>query len=489
VTVAHPAALALLALPAVLLWLRLRARRPREAEASSLLVWRRVVPGTAGPDRPKPPLAAWVEAAGAAALALAIADPSVAGAPMAEPHVLLDTSASMHVRRPDGTTRLEAARAAVHRAGVRPHLSGEVAQDLPAYLSGDRPVVVLTDRPVPGFPDDPPRLRVIALGGPVFNAGITAIAAEPIGEQRFRVLVTVEAHGAAGPVEGWLQVDGASRSITVLPGVPASAIYEIAVREAPLDADALFEGRFEWAAIEATVSFPGDALPDDDSVTLRPAGGCRVGLVRGEDAGLDAMARAMEAAGAVRRRGFLDPASLVHLGAPGFRDLEIYIPAAAPGPEVAGASVVASDHPLARDVHVDPSVTLGPRGTSVPRGVPVLSDDAGALVAVRDRDGYSMGDIIVEFGFRPGGSWVERDPSFVVLAQNLVEMAAEGPLRLEAEGVLDPAETDAAGSAFGDADAALAAAFARGGGPGPSLAPALLAAAAALLAAAWLLAR
>lgn len=97
----HPLALALLVVPAILLWLRRRADRPRAAEASSLLVWDRVSPSDTVPERPRPPLAAWIEAAGAALLVVGMAGPR--GAVEAGPGtvlILLDTSASMSAKRP-----------------------------------------------------------------------------------------------------------------------------------------------------------------------------------------------------------------------------------------------------------------------------------------------------------------------------------------------------------------------------------------------------
>ena len=91
------------------------------------------------------------------------------------------------------------------------------------------------------------------------------------------------------------------------------------------------------------------------------------------------------------------------------------------------------------------------------------------------------------FAFQPGGTWAERDPSFVVFAKNLVEYAAGGPARIEATGVLDPEETREAaeGEAFGDLRKALEEAQAPDPATRRPWAVEFLAAGAALLLAAW----
>ena len=88
-------------------------------------------------------------------------------------------------------------------------------------------------------------------------------------------------------------------------------------------------------------------------------------------------------------------------------------------------------------------------------------------------------------------TWVERDPSFVVFAQNLVEYAAGGPARIEATGVLDARETREAaeGETFGDLKQALEEASLPDPAARASLAFGVMAAGAALLAAAWFLQR
>jgi hypothetical protein len=61
------------------------------------------------------------------------------------------------------------------------------------------------------------------------------------------------------------------------------------------------------------------------------------------------------------------------------------------------------------------------------------------------------------FRFIPGGTWAERDPSFVVLAKNMVEFVGGGEPRVEAEGLLNARETREAaeGETFGDLRSAI----------------------------------
>ncbi len=476
----HPLALVLLAVPAVLLWLRARAARPRDAEASSLLVWQRVSPVDTVPERPQPPLAAWIEAAGAALLVLGMAGPrGPAGEGPATVRVLLDTSASMSAKRPDGRTRIETARAIVAEYHTAVHVevreSEDPASELAIWTAGGPPVVVVTDRRLPNHGDDPPRLRVVGLGDRGFNAGITAISGVPLADGKWRLFLAIEAHGGGSVAGGTLRIDGKETAITLTPGRPLEV-----VREVP-------KGEFL-----AGLDFPGDVLAKDDIASVSPFGGARVVLDRDPDPRLDALARALLAAGAEGGRVRSGPPGLyLRRSGPDAFDLapqgevDLSIPAAADGADAMGREVVSTGEELVKDVRIDPSVTMGRRGDGGPSSARVLlSDGEGPLAWLADRPG----GVSVRFGFVPGGSWVERDPSFVVFARNVVEYAALGPPRLIAEAVQNPRETREAaeGETFGDLRLAIEEASRPDPASRVSYAFALLLAGAAALAAAWL---
>ena len=477
----RPWALVLLLVPPILLWLRLRAARPRDSEASSLLVWNRVAPADAAPTKPRPPLAAWLEAAGAALLALGVADLAIQGPGASSVRVLVDSSPSMEGR-------------------AVPAIPGPVEETpdpervLPGLLASGTPVVVVTDRRLPAFPDDPPRLQVVGVGRPGFDAGITAASGAPLPDGRWRLFLTIEAHGAPGPVQGTLAIDGARESITLTPGTPLEVVRESPARPS-----------------EAAIGFPGDPFAPDDRVSLAPRGGEPVRALAAGALRESPLARALAAAGAElsAKVGMgLDEHLVIDLvptaGSKGTA-LALRVPQEASGPEVAGAKVAASDHPLVGDVRVDPASTLGRRPATggfvkIPRerrtegAAPLeakvlLSDETGPALLFWDRTSAAPPE--VEFLFLPGGTWVERDPSFVVLAKNLVDHAAGGPARLEAAGVLDPGETRQAaeGESFGDLAAALDAARRPDPGTRHPIASILLLGGAALLLAAWFASR
>jgi hypothetical protein len=336
--------------------------------------------------------------------------------------------------------------------------------DLPPLLATPGPVVVVTDRRLVAFPDIPGKLRVIGVGKRGFNAGVTAVTGAPIADGRWRVFLTVEAHGAPGPVEGRLRTGYSEESITVTPGRPLEVVRDVG-----------------YAPGDARIEFAGDGFAADDSVALRSEGGEFV-QVRGVSA-CPPFGRAFLAAGA--RVDSPVGGGLVLQRGPHGAGLFLGFPSGgALGREIEGKSVFVADHPLTRDLRIDPSATLGFRSATAQAqsgGTVLLSDGDGPLVSLRERPER------VEFSFHPGGTWVERDPSFVVFAKNLVEYAAGGPARLEATGVLDSKETREAaeGETFGDLAAALAEARRPDPASRASLAAAALLAGAALLASAW----
>jgi hypothetical protein len=388
VSLDRPWALALLAVPVLLLWLRLRAARPREAEASSLLVWSKVSQNDTQAARPRPPVSAWIEALGAAALALGLAGPGTGGTPT----------------------------------------------------------------PLPGS-SPPPKA-----GG--FNAGITVASGAPLPDGRWRLYLCVEAFGAPGPVEGTLSIGDVRETVTVAPGTPLDL-----VRDVPA------------GAAGARIEFKGDVLAEDDGVATSRLGGARV--VLGAARQDDPLARALLAAGAELSRGGRRPLYLGLDGGDHGRNIDIAVPLPLQeaGPELRGATVVASEDPLVRDVHVDPTATLGRRSGEAEGERPLLLDKDGPLAMVS-----GVGNSLrLSLAFIPGGTWVERDPSFVVFAKNLVEYAAGGPARVEATGVLSSAKTREAAEGTAPADDPVPS-----GSPRVSWAFHLLMAGALLLAAAWL---
>ncbi len=466
----RPWALLLLAVPVLLLWLRLRAQRPREAEASSLLVWKKVSAGEAAPTRPRPPLSAWLEAAGVLLLVVGAADPANPAPAPAAVRVLLDTSPSMNAKRPDGKTRLEYAHSLLGGVDVRE--SREAERNLPALLAVGVPLVVVTDHRLAEFPDDPPRLRVVGVGAPGFNAGITAASGELVRDGKWSLFLVLEAYGAAGPVEATLSGVGDRRTVTMTPGHPL---------DLTLDLD---EPRFP-RPFPASLAASGDVLDADDGLLFFPPGlgGGQVAAEVPERPELDALARALEASGARVGRTSAEAAADARVGR-----IRLNLPESVGGEEVPGSSVVATDHPLVRGVQVDPAVTLGKRAGTVPVGIPILVDGKGPLATVEPGvpDREEIAPVTVHLAFLPGGSWVDRDPSFVVFVKNLVEHAGFGPPWIST-GVRSPVETREAaeGEAFGD----LAMALEEARRPDPagrtSTAAVLLFAAAGLLAAAW----
>lgn len=458
----RPWALALLVVPVVLLWLRLRAQRPREAEASSLLVWQKVSPADAAPARPRPPLAAWLEAAGVVLLVAGLADPGMQAADTRPFRVLLDRSPSMESKRKDGMTRIEYARSLVVSESLRE--IGNVERDLPGWLGSGSAVVFVTDHRIPGFEDIPGGFQMVGVGDRGWNAGITMAATElqPLGTRQ--ALVSIEAHGSSGPVQGRLRIGPKEESITVSPGAKTEIVRDI-----------------PGSQVEVQIEFPGDVLPADDRAIIPSF--VEVPLAASDDPDLAPVVRALEAAGAVRQElGPLPPRTI----ALGF--LTLRFPPPGGGDAVRGDRVVATGHPLARGVSVDPTGTLGARRAAPPPGEPILVDEIGPLVsATYDSPVFGAPAPDIHFALVPGGTWAERDPSFVVFAKNLVECSAKVPVELVTLGVLDPKETREAaeGETFGD----LAKALEEARRPDPAarapLAAAFLFAAAGLLGAAW----
>jgi hypothetical protein len=494
VSLERPWALVLLAVPVILLWLRLRSARPRAEEASSLLVWKKVSPADTVPARPRPPLSAWLEAAGAALLAAGMAGPFLPGIRPEDPIVLLDGTPSMEALRPGGRPRSEAA--LVAPGMVRFHARPELAQS-----ADDRNFIFVTDHRWPHFPDDPPLLRTVGVGDPCFNAGITIASGAVLPDGRWRLFLVVEAFGEKGPIEGKLRIGDIEETLTLGPGTPLEVLRDVPAGVAG-----------------AAIRFPGDALAADDAVVLMAAGGRPVEVLAPDRKELEPLVRAFVAAGATREieiETATDPSRPVTVLLLSGREpcLRLEFPVTEPEEKaIQGREVTTADHPLLRDLRIDPGVTLGARGKpgglgdlghpetaevkTVLLGRGILADGNGDLVSMEDNPPYlRFGTkeprppvLVLHFDFFPGGTWVERDPSFVVFAKNLVDHVAEGPARIEARGVLDARETREAaeGESFGDLRAAIEEARRPDPASRNSWAFALLCAGAGLLTAAWL---
>ncbi|MHC4923516.1 MAG: BatA domain-containing protein [Planctomycetota bacterium] len=463
----RPALLVLLALVPILLWLRSRARRPRVAEASSLLVWRQVAHENPPPVTAHPPISSVLEAIAVALLVVGIAGPGLAvkreNAPL---RAILDVSPSMKARGSDGVSFEDRARAAAEAAGLT---IVEAAQPL-RVLPAEGPCLVLTDGVLDGLSSNSGRVRSIGFGERVLNAGILAASGVVLVGDRVQLHFVVAAHGGSGPVEAMLRLGRVSRRLTLQPGVPAEVVVE----------EYLAGG---GGGFEAQLLLKGDAMPGDDRVIVRRVGGGAVTFL----GAAEPLSQALRAAGATETRPG-DGVNVVLRG-PG-RTLKV-LAMKGKGESVAGRDVSGSSHPLMRGVRIDPQVTLGNRNARLEPGSEVLLAAGGEPLMTFGNfpSGASERVAGLTMGFHPGGTWVTNDPSFVVFAQNLVEWCAGGPDRIECLGLLDPAETRTSGSTYGDVAAAAADLRRPDSGDQRPLAFPLLLVGALALGAAWLLER
>lgn len=311
--------LALVAVP-VLVALSLWRWRRREVEVSSLLLWREVAAAWAQAPQTRrrrqlDPLVL-VRVGVGLALAAALCGPVwLRPARLARRLVVvLDRSASMAARRPDGSTRWRAARDELLKLLIRldaadrielvalpppadrampPELDPQEARSLllaiepsdaavetrelvraAAEALGRRPgaeVLIVTDGAVAGLPAG---VRVLATGAPAHNRGIVAFATRPLpapsrGEGpapgkpegrdggREQVLVVV-ANAASGPASATVTLladrrEVARRALSLEPGGRQHAAFE-----ARLDGAAVLEARLDGS----------DGLPCDDRAWL-----------------------------------------------------------------------------------------------------------------------------------------------------------------------------------------------------------------------------
>ena len=300
----HPLGLfALAAVPAVVA-LHLYRRRYKPTPVAGLFLWSAedLIPAAGRRREPlRRSLSFWCEVLAALLLALVFAGPRPLGVGTAQHAVIvLDASASLGARGPAHDTLAEARAAVTERiarlprgsrvtlvtSGVRPKvLAGpaalpvEARERLQAFapglahtelgpalalafeLSGARAVTVVTDRFEPG--DFPPEVELVAVGAPLPNAGIVAVARRRA-DGRERIALTVANMSAESTRRELTLTDAAGRSV--------------AARTLDLAAGAELHTSFELAdtldgqapALTARLT-PADALAADDVAYLAPA--------------------------------------------------------------------------------------------------------------------------------------------------------------------------------------------------------------------------
>jgi len=473
-TLLQPLGLLALAAVPVLVALSLWRWRRREVIVSSLLLWRDVAAAWrhaphARRRRQLDPLLI-LRVAVALALAGALCAPVLLRAARATRRliVVLDRSASMATRRPDGLTRWRAARDELLKllvqldaadrvefatvppladraigaergprdaasliltlepsdAAAEPADLRRAALEAQARQPAAR-VLVVTDAPVPGLP---PGVALLATGAPARNLGITTFAARPYPDGRTEVLIAVaNASPAAAAAQVALRADGRElgrRRVDVAGAATARVIFEArpaaaAVLEARLDgADDLPVDDRAWLARRSErlrIAWVGDecyylrrALAVQDGVEV-------VELPAPPDAAVpDGFDLALYYRAAPRR---LAAGSLVVVapGAP--------VGALRPGPlaEAAPASVVARRDPLMAAVRLE-GLALGrvPR-PALPGGFETLATAGDVPLIGRWRDGAAT---VVYVGVDPASSAWPLDPSFPIFWANVVASAA-----------------------------------------------------------------
>ncbi|MCI0340387.1 MAG: BatA domain-containing protein [Planctomycetales bacterium] len=493
--------LALLAVPALLL-LRLAGARRRARIAGSLLLWRRAAAGRPAErgSRLPPPADLALEAAALAAAALALGDPASPRAEAGETRlvVVLDRTASMAARAPDGRTAWDRALSALEARlggvppGARvtlvavPGIPGGVVEGPPlevlraartagpAASSGDllaarlpsrddRTVLLVTDR-LPALAAGDPT-EVLAAGVPLPNAAVTALRAERA-DGALRVFAAVaNLSEAAADLRLSVRVadpegPGTDRALRCGPGEEVGVTLEI-------------PGAAGAHAIVAIVS-PGGALDVDDRLRA-PVGDGRTGPVVWNGPDAPALRRALRAA--------LGPATEFAAGAPADAALHVFhreVPPTLPdGPTLLVDPVGA---PPGLDWTVGsgaPVAAAGPweaalRATGLPAAAPAAtgaspSPPAGAEVLLRAGGRGAVAFVfprregpLAVVGLPAAGGW-QLAPAYPVfwgrLVRRLVARTAGTTPRVAS---LDRAESDlrAAGSGH------------REGTPGPRPAPA-----------------
>jgi hypothetical protein len=525
-TLAHPAALWLLALAIPIVLFHLRMRRKVRVVVPSLLAFDAAALGGAPPRaaglRPRDLLALLLECGALACLSLAAAGPARGGAPAAPRAlaIVLDGSAStmaagrfeeeralarraLDAAGPDapvtlllaaGTPRVLAAateprgRVDAALAAARPLAVGAgalaAAADL-AVASGAE-VLVLTD----GCDADAPALarrkdlRLVSVGRPERNRGIVGGAIDLRRDGRHGLFLRVrEEDGTVKEVDRSDQVRSGGGGA---PGLVKS-VETLSIR---------LDGPPDALAVDDFIEFRGEVPSPLRVAVVAPGGRPEAWL-----------AAALEACGPVLDPGAsatVDPSALANL-------------AASPDVLVLAGAAVATDRPClvlgagAGDAMEAPSVQAGERLHPVMRGVDpaewivtksrtveaaagdavLLQGPKGPLAVAGKRDGARR----VVLAFDPGQSTLPLSGSWPVFLRNaLLWLSGEGGAPAAAAArdpekgpLLDATESDLVPRVPRDADAfAPAARAAAVSGPRP-LAPLLAALAAAFLLAEWTL--
>ena len=457
------ALLGLLALPALaaLYFLRNRFRRQ---PVSSLLLWTRAARPREGGrrlERMTAPLTFFLEALALTLLTVAAADPRRPLPQARRPLIaVLDDSASMSAREPDGSTpRARAERALAEAAAARETasvrliyagLEPRAGETMPAgalragldewtcrapgdsldrALSlahelgrGRARILVLTDR-APAAPPEGAGVRWLAFGRPAPNAAIVAAARSP-GAARDRILVEI-AGFAAAPFDTRVTIRGAgpspeTRALRLDPAAPPHRLSF----ETPADAG------------DIEIALADDALAADNrAVLLRaPRAPVRVRLdlrpaLRRE------VERALTAAG---RASIVDspPVELAFSDrgddAADAADWQVRFAGAGEGAvSFAGPYIARPRHPLLEGLALE-GVVWGARPLDDPPGTPILFVGDRPLIADEPRVG---GRRVLRIAFDPAASDLHRTPNWPALFWNLLEWrAAERPGPAEING-------------------------------------------------------
>ncbi len=480
--------LALLAVPALVL-LRLAGMRRRPRVVGSLLLWCEAGAGaTAERGRTLPPPADLaLEAAALAAAALALGHPVLPRDGGGEPWVLvvLDRTASMSARGPDGRTAWERALSALEvrlaavvppprvmlgtlpalpggpvegspaeilraaRAAGTSGAPGDPASALPAGAGADL-VLLATDRVPALAPEDP--TEVLSEGLALPNAALTALSAEPEGDALRVFAALANFSGAPADVRLGLRVSdppgiSEERLLTLRPGEETGVTVRLGVAAGAA------------CRVEAEIS-PGGALGADDrlSAPVGRGGPLRVAWRGPEAAALRRVLRAALGEGT----GFVS-------GDSPEADLRVFhreVPDPLPG----GPALVVD--PAAPPAGLD--WVVGPRGPArptgaweralraagFPSGAPQATGASprpppGAEILLATRDGGAAALVLPDrggdqavVGLPATGGW-EIGPAYPVfwgrLARRLVPRSP-GPPPAPA---LDRAESDLRGAATG----------------------------------------
>lgn len=452
----------LLTLPALaaLYFLRNRFRR---LPVSSLLLWTRVARPREGGrrfERMTAPLTFFLEALALTLLTVAAADPRYPLPHARKPLIaILDDSASMAARGPDGTTPRDRAERALLAAatgrdtasvrlifaGLSPRVgeatigsawqtalsewtcrapgdSVERALALAHEIGRGRArILVLTDR-APAAPPEAAGVRWLAFGSPLPNAAIVA-AARSAGGSRDRVLVEI-AGFAETAIETRLTLGGLT---------PAPETHAIRLDPDGPPYRLILETPPEAGDIE--IALADDALAADNRAVLLPSPRAPVRVRVDLRPPLQGVVE--RALAATRRAAFVEsPPVELALSDRGEdvaeADWHVLFSGSGEGASsFVGPYVMQPRHPLLEGLALDGTV-WGARPLDVARGAPILLVGDQPLIAVEAR---ADGGRTVRIAFDPALSNAQHTPNWPALFWNLLTWwASERPGPLEVNG-------------------------------------------------------